>query len=867
MRRFLLTTCALLMAVFMMAVGNATVVDKANAIDFDWVDGHEHVGTKWYRVDLSEIDGLVDPTLALYLTNLTDESVQVTVEEVSAKISVSFAGTTIEREETLDGGSYSIAPKDYKLWSQNVTELLKMNVRYLYLKLNAPSKIALSAKKYETSEIVDLACEKAVDFNWNGETVAASEDGKWYRLNLAEIKAQNKKLDFVVANQGSKKANVKFDLSLDCPASVVFGYNWTIPAGGEMSEEFGRIFIDELKEDYVYLKLTTDANLVLKVKEEVVPVVPDVTWTVNDILKEGKSYTFSGKHVFEVPMSTLSAPRGMRAEFVVTNNNGAVVTLKKQISFANPVKSTIDKELEVAANSTVTKEVVNNMAGVINSNKAYICFDASAEVTVQLNYVVVNEEIMNAKPAEISTCENSQLLKWNSTVKQSGLETKWYEIDLTSMQQNGQHLQLSFTNNSKNVVVVMGEILPACGSEKAIPYVLPLPAGESINQLINYNLFAMMRYPKHFKMSATVVPTTAKSILEFKDVRSKDDIMKFVPQDIDVITSTEVSLRANVVSASVDPTDCSKAATIARGVKYEQAAGETKWYRVTDDLVNKVSLFPDVAFINNGKSAANITIAAGVSCEYSTFGMSTISVPTWADLTVFPSNLIGKLLDKALNPDVKEMYIQVTADQPIAFGIDINYGFGLGCDDARVFDWTKGATIKAGDAQWLSFDIASVKKNKQEVKLTLTNESNSLAWVGMMVSLTCPFDVALPTFFAIPAGMSIDKVVDYSYFASTRLDQLYVALITEENISVKAEAVKSQSSPSDKFACQNAVEVKNGEAYVHKPGTTWYKFDRAMFRDVSCLPKFRYAAEATTNVTFGATVGCEYNIATHANIK
>jgi hypothetical protein len=137
---------------------------------------------------------------------------------------------------------------------------------------------------------------------------------------------------------------------------------------------------------------------------------------------------------------------------------------------------------------------------------------------------------------------------------------------------------------------------------------------------------------------------------------------------------------------------------------------------------------------------------------------------------MFPSNLIGKLLDKALNPDVKEMYIQVTTDQPIAFGIDINYGFGLGCDDARVFDWTKGAVIEAGDAQWLNFDITSVKKNKQQVKLTLTNESNSLAWVGMMVSLTCPFDVALPTFFAIPAGMSIDKVVDYSYFAATKLD-------------------------------------------------------------------------------------------------
>ena len=863
MRKFLLFVIATMMSVAMMAAGGDGS-SKANAIDFDWVDGHEHVGTAWYRVDLSEINGLVDPTLALYLTNLADESVKVNVEEVSATISVSLpGGFGFSKDTTMSGGEYTIGARDYKLWSQNVKMLLELNVRYLHLKLNAEQKIMLSAKKYETSDIVDIACEDADDFDWSGVQVEAGE--KWYRLNLAAVKAQNKKLNFVVANQGSEDATVTFDLSLDCPASVVFGYNWTIPAGGEMTEEFGRVFIDELKEDYVYLKLNTNQALNLRVEEVPAPAPKDETWVVADVLTEGQAYTFSGEHIFEVPMATLSAPRGMKAEFVITNNSNEDATLTKQISFANPVKTTIDKELTVAANATVTKEVVNNMAGVINSQTAYIRFDATQELTVQLNYVVVNEEVMNAKPVEIATCEKSQLLDWNSSIKQSGLETKWYEIDLSTIKQNDEHLQLTFTNKSNNIVVVMGEILRACEGD-TLPYICPVPAGMSVSQVINYNMFALLQYPDHFYISATVIPTTATSIMEFKDVRTREDLMKFVPKDLNTIQDAEVELTANTISALVDPNACNQATTIARGVKYEQAAGTTKWYRVTDELLNKLSLLPDVAFINNGKQAANLTLAASVDCEHSTFGMSTFTLPTWADLTVFPIRLLGDLMDKDLNQDVTEVYLQVTTDQPIAFGVDIDYGFGLGCDDAREFDWTKGAVIEKGDAQWLSFDISSVKQNKQQVKLTLTNESNSIAWVGMMVSLTCPFDVALPMVFPIPAGASVDKVVDYSYFAATKLDQLYIALITEEKISLKAVAEEATASPMDKLACENAIEVESGETYENK-GTQWYKFSGQLFSDMSRLPRFMFATpEGKTKVTVGATVGCEYNIATRVTL-
>jgi hypothetical protein len=78
--------------------------------------------------------------------------------------------------------------------------------------------------------------------------------------------------------------------------------------------------------------------------------------------------------------------------------------------------------------------------------------------------------------------------------------------------------------------------------------------------------------------------------------------------------------------------------------------------------------------------------------------------------------------------------------------------------------------------------------NEQQIKLTLTNHSNQTAWVATLVSLDCPFKVALPLAFPIPAGMSVDKVIDYSYFAATKLDQLYVGVTTDSKISIIAEA-------------------------------------------------------------------------------
>ena len=110
MRRFLLLTIATMMTISMMAVGAGNGKDKDNAIDFNWTDGHTHEAGSdlWYRVTLAHLSKEAnDPTLALYLTNLTTD-----LSNVSLSMDAEVMGKKASRNS-----SYKIAGKGYEIWS------------------------------------------------------------------------------------------------------------------------------------------------------------------------------------------------------------------------------------------------------------------------------------------------------------------------------------------------------------------------------------------------------------------------------------------------------------------------------------------------------------------------------------------------------------------------------------------------------------------------------------------------------------------------------------------------------------------------------------------------------------------------------
>ena len=253
MRKFLLSAIALLMTATMLAVGNGSGSSQANAIDFDW-DGvymPKKNATSWYCIKLSNLNKEAeDPTVALYLTNLTNETANVNLSG-SAVLKFPFPVSLLVKDIDLlqyagdkVTETYSIEGKKHVVWTMPTTydlstvaegqakealsqlfsdlsqvsllQLVEYGLGNVYLSINSDQEIAVSADVYETAEIIDDACTKAVDFDWAGVTVTAGE--KWFYLDLNAVKNTDKKLNFVVENLSDLEANVTFDLFADCPA-------------------------------------------------------------------------------------------------------------------------------------------------------------------------------------------------------------------------------------------------------------------------------------------------------------------------------------------------------------------------------------------------------------------------------------------------------------------------------------------------------------------------------------------------------------------------------------------------------------------------------------------------------------------------
>lgn len=763
MRKILLSAIALLTSVIMMA-GNGS--SKANAIDFDWDNGHKPAlsANSWYRVDLTPLKAEAnDPTLALYLTNLTDQSASV---KIKVEASVSVLGTTQSGTKNL---SYTIKGNDYQLWSVNsfeaagrqmtLKQLMNLGLTELYLQLTSDKEIALSAKVYETEEIVDDACSKAVDFNWAGESVPAGE--KWYRMNLSDIKDADKKLKFVVENNGSAAANVAFDLSLDCPASAVIEKDWVIAAGDKKEDEFGRVFLDVLKEDYVFLKLTTDRALTLRVEEEVV--VPPAPGEYDDflnpaalVLDEDITLLAGTRVVYKALREDLIAGRGYAAEFYVTNAGAADAGLKVEVAFNTPVKSVVTQELNVAAGETLVKKIKGGMLDVVNSEYVYIGLTAEADMTVTVG-------MRNTDP-----CVTATPFDWTVGATQEAGTSQWYEMDITSLKENKQHLYLEFNNHANSVALVNVEVALSCEGMK-LPMILPVPAGMSAGQMLDYHLLARSPLNRIY---------------------------------VYVSTDSKIELAASVKDAiAANPAPCQNAVEVEVGVQNLQEPGTT-WYRLSLDLLKNNADYTRLYLANKGNKRANVTVGMVTDCQYTTSSTITLPLPAGLDINAVVPNALGLMLEalehfeRAYNKvALKDVYLEVTTDQPIYFGLVAgNIVIDDPCASGVVFDWAdwekNGIKLEDGQDTWYKVDVLYPFKklrNGESIVATVINPSAvKNAHVQLAVSPTCPVLVDVQKEFSVPAKSSLAKEFTYELLKETLAQ--YVENVNEKELLDKIQS-------------------------------------------------------------------------------
>ena len=436
---------------------------------------------------------------------------------------------------------------------------------------------------------------------------------------------------------------------------------------------------------------------------------------------------------------------------------------------------------------------------------------------------------------------NSEPIDWNSGVKQDALSTKWYEVDITSLKTEKQHLQVGFINHEASKKALLTATFVLRGENITLPLVVP--AGFSTTKVIDYQLLAKL------PVNRIHVGVTTDSPIE-------------------VVTSTRSAI-------ADDPTPCLNAINAEHGVTYVHEAGDTQWYKISLDLLKSTDAFSSLYLANKGNQRANVTIGMVPDCQYTTGTKITLPIPAGFELGALAPNILGNLIEELTRfettynkVDAKDVYLEIKTDQPIHFGLDVTNAATNPClrEDLVTFDWATGAKIEAGKATWFDMELDAVRNLGSHINFTFTNHADSIVWVATVVSVDCPAKVTMPLLVPVPARASVDQLVDYSILDAINIDNIYVGVKADGPVELKATAVNAEVIPS--AGCENATVLGSGE-YTQNPGTKWYQLPMSLFDEVGAAAKlsFKNLTGSTATLSAGVTVGCEYAIAHRAKVK
>jgi hypothetical protein len=228
-------------------------------IDFNWEAGNIQEGrlkTQWYAVDISEAqDNLMD--IVFKIQNLTSYDAKL-------KASLAFSCPYIDLQEisrTLPAGKTFERTIPYSVFG------MMSGMVWVGVDSDQDIKISATLKPTQTKE-ADEACLKAAKFDWENGVRQKADTTVWYKIAMDEAREQAAKFPTVfVQNFGTAIAHISAELSLECPDSIVNQERTTtIAANGTYTKQIARSLFENIVQDTIYLRVTTDQELSIQIR-------------------------------------------------------------------------------------------------------------------------------------------------------------------------------------------------------------------------------------------------------------------------------------------------------------------------------------------------------------------------------------------------------------------------------------------------------------------------------------------------------------------------------------------------------------------------------------------------------------------------
>lgn len=774
MKKFLTFVVALAMVIPSMAIGRNDGSTKANAIDFDWDGGIEHVsGTKWYRVDLAPLYEEENPSLTLYLTNPSNA--------VGSSVDVSMQATVAGQTESKD---YTIAARQYKTYTANASMLVRMKQTEIYLTLTSNGKIKLSAKVFEAADL-DETCKDARTLTWGTTATQNPSYSAWWKVSLTPVKeATDQDAKITITNTGSKTVNLKVGQSLDCPSSGFTRHKYTLAAGESVVNVIPRSMITGVQPDELYFGIeNVESQISIKVEkvdQPATPVIPAGA-TFVDLHVTDTIEPLAANTCYRIKVADMNALSKYEPEFTYRNAGTTNATVAVKMAFEVPAYGTSNTEYDLAPGE---EEIVvykkNMLDGLDGVEYIYLYTQVTGG---DVNFYGRFKHVREGK-----ACKTNIDFNWENGNTQEARTTQWYAVDLTEAKEATKDIIVYIQNlNAASAATVKASMAFSCPYIDLQEITRSVGAGKTLNHRLAYSTYAIM--------SDTVW--------------------------IGLETNQEIKFWAEAVDAEAKPKDetCLQAVDFNWEEGVLQQADTTVWYRIDMTEVRDLAAkFPTVFVQNLGSAATTITAELSLECPDSIKNES-------RSLTIAANESYSKQLSRNLFENIKsdEVYLKVYSTQSVSLQIRLTEeAEGASCSSAVPFNWVSGNSQAANANVWYSVDLREVMKAGNDIRVHIENKANETSKGVAQMAFECPSESApsVRNFtLAALAGKSI--TIQNTVFETVEDSVVYVNLQGTTALRIWADVLPVE--PFDTILSVSPLQVLKWDTlYTQTEDTVWY---------------------------------------------
>ena len=695
MKKFLTLVVALVMVIPMMAIGRNDGSTKANAIDFSWDSVMTHpAGTKWYHVDLAPLYEEETPALNLFLAN------KDAFNDANTSLKATVAGQTDEK-------SFTIHPKQQRVWSANATMLIRLKQKEIYLTLTSDREVKMSARVFEAQDL-DETCTDALYYNWSTGITKPAGVPVWYKVNITEARKKDS-LDVcvVVKNEGTSKLTLHAGQSLDCPSSGVTRRTIELEAGATLRDTIPNSALSGMAYDELFVSLENNQPISVKAeyaKRPKVPVMPaeaDQTYVEKiipdtSLHKNDTTYLTAGTtYYFKYDVKKMNALKKYEPEFTFRNKGAVNGSIERKMAFEVAAYVAQGNTLELAPEEESVEVLTKNTLIGLEADYIFVKMTPNQDMWLISRFKHVREG---------KACKTNIDFNWEEGHRQDALTTQWYAIDLKDAKASMKDLQVYVENQGAGKANLKASLAFSCPYIDVQEVTRSVAVGDTAHTRLAYSTYAMM--------SDTIY--------------------------IGLETNQEVKFWVELTDAkkqAVVDSICLQAKDFSWEYGDTLSADTTMWFLIDMKVAReKAAKFPTI-FVQNesATAAAKITAELSLECPDSIENQK-------RSITIAANGSYSKTLSSNMFSNIKNdtIYLKVRSTQKISMQIRLtDEAEGTSCASAIPFNWTSGNNQKANDNLWYKVDLRQVG-NTQDLNLTIENKSDVACTGAGQLTLGCP---------------------------------------------------------------------------------------------------------------------------------